>query len=117
MDQIKGPHIFVAYSWDSLPHKGKVKKLVQRLRLDGIDVAVLDYGMLYSLEDFIKFISIFQFYTGPVYEYLPLRDIIDGQRKKFYPNTYGISILEAELTMDLISNYTWFDSYSLRDRS
>ncbi len=79
--------------------------------------AVLDYGMLYSLEDFIKFISIFQFYTGPVYEYLPLRDIIDGQRKKFYPNTYGISILEAELTMDLISNYTWFDSYSLRDRS
>lgn len=73
--------------------------------------AVLDYGMLNSVPDFVHFLSIIQFYIN---DELPLLERIDVQREKFYPNTYGISILNSNLTFDLLSNYSWFDSLPFR---
>lgn len=84
--------------------------------------AVLDYGMLSSREDFILFMSDIQEDIPPAIEAIdsveaitsPLPDKLGFQRVKFYPNTYGISILDSHLTFDLITNYLWFDSLSLR---
>lgn len=77
--------------------------------------AVLDYGMLDSLEDFVLFLSIIQSCIGPVDDTLPLPDIINQQREKFYPNTYGISALDSDLTFDFLCDYDWYDTLMLRD--
>ena len=77
--------------------------------------AVLDYGMLNSLEDFVLFLSIIQSCIGPADDTLPLPDIINQQREKFYPNTYGISALDSDLTFDFLCDYDWYDTLMLRD--
>lgn len=73
--------------------------------------AVLDYGMLNSVPDFVWFLSVIQFYIN---DELPLLDAINVQREKFFPNTYGISVLSSNLTFDLLSEYSWFDSLPYR---
>ena len=75
--------------------------------------AVLDYGMINSPEDFSIFISIIQFNIGPCDNTLPLPEILNSKRETFYPNTYGISTLNTDLTFDLLGNYYWFDTLSL----
>lgn len=77
--------------------------------------AILDYGMLNSLEDFVWFLSIIQFCIAPMDDTLPLPDIINQQREKFYPNTYGISTLDNGLTFDFLCNYHWYDTLMFRD--
>lgn len=77
--------------------------------------AVLDHGMLNSLEDFVWFLSNIQFYIGPMDDTLPLPDIINRQREKFYPNTYGISNLDTAVTIDFLCNYFWYDTLMFRD--
>lgn len=78
---------------------------------NGFFFAVLDYGMLNSVPDFVCFLSVIQFYINGE---LPLLDAINVQREKFFPNTYGISILSSNLTFDLLSEYSWFDSLPYR---
>lgn len=74
--------------------------------------AVLDYGMLNSQADFTRFLSIIQFNIGPMDNTLPLPEVLNSEREKFYPNTYGISTLNSNLTFELLSHYYWFDSMS-----
>lgn len=74
--------------------------------------AVLDYGMLNSYADFTQFLSIIQFNIGPNDDTLPLPEGLNSEREKFYPNTYGISALNSDLTFELLSHYYWFDSMS-----
>lgn len=80
--------------------------------------AVLDYGMLNSLEEYILFLSGIQFdikpgnYSTDSYHSSTL---LEQQRNKLYPNTYGISKLNYEITFSLIGTYdVGFDSYRLR---
>ncbi|MCM1214596.1 MAG: TIR domain-containing protein [Lachnospiraceae bacterium] len=75
--------------------------------------AVLDYGMLNSRADFSGFLSIIQFNIGPCDDTLPLPEVLNSEREKFYPNTYGISTLNSNLTFDLLGDYYWFDTLTL----
>lgn len=78
--------------------------------------STLDYGMLNSLSDFVLFISLIQHEIGPsndVYG-LPSSELLCQQRDKFYPNTYGISVLNDYLTFELFGSYAGFDSVPLR---
>lgn len=81
--------------------------------------AVLDYGALNSLSDFILFVSRIQHDIAPAIDSseIILPKSLSSQRYKFYPNTYGISTLGNYLTFDLLTDYYWFDSYSLRIES
>ena len=72
--------------------------------------AVLDYGMLDSRGSFSGFLSIIQFIIGPAHDSVPLPEALDSNWAKFYPNTYGISVLNNRLTFDLLGNYYWFDN-------
>lgn len=81
--------------------------------------AVLDYGMLDSRPDFILFLSRVQLDIAPNIDtvYFPLPEALSFQRDKFYPNTCGISILDYRLTFDLLSQYWWFDSLALSNKT
>lgn len=79
--------------------------------------AVLDYGMLNSRADFGWFLSIIQFSIGPSDNTLPLPEVLNREREKFYPNTYGISTLNSNLTFELLSAYYWFDNLPLSNWS
>ena len=79
--------------------------------------AVLDYGMLDSPADFSHFLSIIQSSIGPYDDTLPLPEVLNSKREEFYPNTYGISTLNSDLTFYLLSDYYWFDTLSLSNRS
>ena len=79
--------------------------------------AVLDYGMLNSRADFSRFLSIIQFSIGPSDNTLPLPEVLNSEREKFYPNTYGISTLNTQLTFELLSSYYWFDNLPLSNWS
>lgn len=78
--------------------------------------ANLDYGMLRSLSEFVRFLSIIQFDINPQTDLvgLPPSDLLLYQRDKFYPNTFGISALNEHLTFSLLSSYSGFDSLPLR---
>lgn len=78
--------------------------------------ANLDYGMLNSLASFIHFLSVVQFDINPCNDIfgLPSSDLLIRERETFYPNTYGISSLNEQLTFDLLSSYAGFDSLPLR---
>lgn len=83
--------------------------------------ATLDYGMLDSLSQFDQFLSEIQFDISPNNvngtNALSSSDLLSQQRSKLYPNTYGISRLNEELTLSLFSSYSAFDSAALRKRS
>lgn len=78
--------------------------------------ANLDYGMLNSLSEFVHFLSVIQFDINPRTDIfgLPSSDLLIQERETFYPNTYGISALNEQLTFDLLSYYGGFDSLPLR---
>lgn len=78
--------------------------------------AILDYGMLNSRGDFYDFMYESQFDILPMNNkdnYRP-SDLLIQQRSKLYPNTYGISALNYNLTFDLFGSYLGFDSVSFR---
>lgn len=77
---------------------------------------ILDYGMLNSLPDFIWFLSNIQLdiYPSNGATGYSSSELLTQERDKLYPNTYGISTLNYELTFDLISSYGGFDSLPLR---
>ena len=79
--------------------------------------AVLDYGMLNSRTDFSRFLSVIQFSVGPGDNTLPLPEVLNSEREKFYPNTYGISTFNTQLTFELLSSYYWFDNLPLSNWS
>lgn len=82
--------------------------------------AVLDYGALNSFSEFNWFISEVQcdIVPGPGSSngenVLSSSELLLEQRYKLYPNTYGISRLNVELTFSLFSSYSAFDSAALR---
>lgn len=77
--------------------------------------AVVEQGMLDSLPDFVRFLSIIQFFIRPMDDALPLPDAINRQREKFYPNTYGISALGSGLAFDFLCGYLWYDTLTFRN--
>lgn len=82
--------------------------------------AVLDYGMLNSISEFDRFISEVQCDIVPGLDSDNGRSVLSSssllveQRSRLYPNTYGISVLNRDLTFSLFSSYTGFDSASFR---
>ena len=82
--------------------------------------AILDYGMLNSLLDFDRFLTEIEWDIttdpGNGASVLASSDILTQQRGRLYPNTYGISVLNEELTFSLFSVYMGFDSAAFRMR-
>lgn len=82
--------------------------------------AVLDYGEINSLSEFDHFVSTIQHDINSVSNLgngksaLSSSDFLVEQRHTLYVNTYGISVLNTELTFSLFSTYIGFDSASFR---
>lgn len=80
--------------------------------------SILDYGMLNSLAKFDKFLTEIQYDIirgrGNGVSTLSSSDMLVQQRSTLYPNTYGISVLNEDLTFSLLSSYMGFDSVSFR---
>lgn len=80
--------------------------------------AILDYGMLNSLAKFDGFLESIQCDIirgyGNGASTLSSSDMLVQQRSTLYPNTYGISVLNGDLTFSLLSSYVGFDSAAFR---
>lgn len=74
--------------------------------------AILDYGVI-TYDQFDSIIGEAQFDIG--FGDYHSSDLLTQNRNKLCPNTYGISALNSRLTLELISDYSGFDSAQFRE--
>lgn len=86
----------------------------------------LDYGELKgTVQDFISSLDLVATKDDIIDDEVSSENILSDyfqiirDRKNAYPNTYGVSgtSIDFDLVVDIISDYSWFDSKQIRDRN